>query len=337
MARRRRHRGVQPYRILIVGLLLICGVFVYRWWPVDSPPEAPPRLTSDRPETPASVPEQMPELGQEDLTTSATSAATVPAPSVDAERSERVDALIAAGREAHRQADLLTARAQWTEALKLGVSGADGIALRADLTRLGEETIFSPRVIRGDPLVDLYVVQSGDTLGKIAKANQVPDDLIEKINGLPNKDVIRVGQTVKVIHGPFHAVVDKSSYGMDVYCQDTFVKHFAVGLGANDSTPAGKWKVSNKLVDPIWYPPRGGQIMSASDPENPLGERWIGLDGVDGDAVGQMRYGIHGTIEPDSIGKSVSLGCIRMHNPDVEFVFDLLVDEFSQVTVKEGP
>jgi lipoprotein-anchoring transpeptidase ErfK/SrfK len=72
----------------------------------------------------------------------------------------------------------------------------------------------------------------------------------------------------------------------------------------------------------------------ADDPRNPLGERWIGLEGVSGSAVGMMAYGIHGTIEPESIGKSVSMGCVRLHNADVEQLYDLLVIDKSQVTIE---
>ena len=43
----------------------------------------------------------------------------------------------------------------------------------------------------------------------------------------------------------------------------------------------------------------------------------MGLKGEDGNAVGKQSYGIHGTIEPDSIGKQASMGCIRMGHEDI--------------------
>ena len=46
-----------------------------------------------------------------------------------------------------------------------------------------------------------------------------------------------------------------------------------------------------------------------------------------------MLMGIHGTIDPNSIGKQESLGCIRMRNEDVAIVFEMLVDSKSTVTV----
>jgi lipoprotein-anchoring transpeptidase ErfK/SrfK len=76
-------------------------------------------------------------------------------------------------------------------------------------------------------------------------------------------------------------------------------------------------------------------VIAGDDPKNPLGERWIGLTGIDGHAVGKQSYGIHGTIEPDSIGKQASMGCIRMRNEDVEMVFDMLTEGKSVVVVRE--
>ena len=36
------------------------------------------------------------------------------------------------------------------------------------------------------------------------------------------------------------------------------------------------------------------------------------------------EYGIHGTTEPDTVGQAISQGCVRMRNPDVEELFDLV-------------
>ena len=113
------------------------------------------------------------------------------------------------------------------------------------------------------------------------------------------------------------------------------VTHFKVGLGQDNGTPNGRWVVKNKLTNPTYYPPRGGDIISADDPQNPLGERWIGLAGIEGDAVGQLRYGIHGTNEPDTIGKNASMGCVRLHNKDVDLLFDLLIEKQSHVDVRD--
>jgi lipoprotein-anchoring transpeptidase ErfK/SrfK len=116
-----------------------------------------------------------------------------------------------------------------------------------------------------------------------------------------------------------------------------YVTSCPVGLGKDGSTPLGKWLVEpdRKVANPVYYSPRGEGVIEADDPKNPLGEFWVGLAGVDGAAVGQESYGIHGTIEPDSIGKMESMGCIRMRHDDIALVFAALVEGKSTVQIVE--
>jgi lipoprotein-anchoring transpeptidase ErfK/SrfK len=101
------------------------------------------------------------------------------------------------------------------------------------------------------------------------------------------------------------------------------VHRYPVGTGAENGTPTGKFNVEEKLENPTWYNPDGG-IIDADDPDNPLGEFWLGLGN---------HIGIHGTIDPESIGKAVSRGCIHLNDPDIEEVFSLL-SVGSQVTIR---
>ena len=66
---------------------------------------------------------------------------------------------------------------------------------------------------------------------------------------------------------------------------------------------------------------------------NPIGERWIGLQGTDDTNKDLLGIGIHGTIDLDSIGANRSMGCIRMLDPDVKRVFDALTTRGSTVTI----
>ncbi len=78
---------------------------------------------------------------------------------------------------------------------------------------------------------------------------------------------------------------------------------YPVAVGKPETpTPHGTYRIINKIVNP------GGG----------LGTRWMGLDIPDG------PYGIHGTFNPESIGKAISNGCIRMYNHDVEELFSLV-------------
>jgi lipoprotein-anchoring transpeptidase ErfK/SrfK len=90
------------------------------------------------------------------------------------------------------------------------------------------------------------------------------------------------------------------------------VKLYNVAIGAKRSpTPAGEYRIVNRIPDPTWYGPR--QIVGPGK-HNPLGTRWMGLS--------LKGYGIHGTNNPRSIGRMASHGCIRMRNADVEDLFN---------------
>jgi hypothetical protein len=208
--------------------------------------------------------------------------------------------------------------------------------VRALLTRIADDTLFGRRSVTGDPLADTYVVQAGDALVNIARGYDVPYEVLMLANGIKDPGLLRAGQKLRVLRGPFHARIYKAAFRMDVYLQDVYVRSFRVGLGSDNGTPEGGWKVKNRLENPTYYPPASAgekRIVAPDDPNNPLGERWIGLEGVAGHAVGHEGYGIHGTIEPESIGKAVSMGCIRMHNEDVAFLYKLLQPGKSTVTI----
>jgi lipoprotein-anchoring transpeptidase ErfK/SrfK len=168
-------------------------------------------------------------------------------------------------------------------------------------------------------------------------------ELLKQINNITDERKLQAGKSLKIVKGPFHALVNKKTFTLDIYIGKptepgaVFLRRFKVGLGASDSTPTGTWNVGTKQVNPGYTNPRneGPHTFAPDDPKNPLGERWIALEGASGQAVGKTSYGIHGTIEPDSIGQMKSMGCIRMLNEDVELVYDLLITGKSTVTVVE--
>ncbi len=86
-------------------------------------------------------------------------------------------------------------------------------------------------------------------------------------------------------------------------------------------TPTGVWTIWDKRENPTWYNPAldswGADLPAVvpGGPGNPMGTRAIYID-----APGLIR--IHGTTDPSSIGRYASHGCIRMHNEDVEDLFE---------------
>lgn len=236
----------------------------------------------------------------------------------------------------------IEARQQLTDLLTSGTLGtSEATRVRAELTKLGEVLLLDPSVIPQDPFVGRYVVDDGDSLSRIRRNANVSAEwmMIQRINRLANPNAIRVGQSLKVPVGTFHAVVSKSDYVMDLFIENehgrVVVASFPVGLGEYDATPTGRFVVreNSKLVNPQWRNPRTGEFFYSDDPENPIGERWIGIKGTDPTNTELLGYGIHGTIDPDSIGRMESMGCIRMHDADVKLVYDALTVRGSTIEI----
>lgn len=254
---------------------------------------------------------------------------------------------IAAANQKLGAGDLVAARLLYSEALRdQGLGEADRGAVRETLTGINDDLVFSPKVTPGDPFVDSYTVLSGDRIIKIAQKLQLAPDyrLIKRINHIQNDRDLKVGQKLKIVKGPFNAIVNKSAFRLDLYMgdgenQDTwvYVRSFPVGLGAeskNKPTPIGTFrsKKGSKLVDPPWINPDTGQKFAGGAPDNPIGKFWVGLEGV-GDAAKYTGYGIHGTIEPDSIGQQRSAGCVRMGAEDIALVFETMGEQVSVVKI----
>lgn len=96
---------------------------------------------------------------------------------------------------------------------------------------------------------------------------------------------------------------------------------YGIGVGRPGFEWAGVKHVSLKREWPDWRPP--AEMLKrrpdlprymAGGPENPLGARALYL--------GSSLYRIHGTNEPETIGRAVSSGCIRMRNQDVVDLYE---------------
>ncbi|MEX2219244.1 MAG: L,D-transpeptidase family protein [Phycisphaerales bacterium] len=219
----------------------------------------------------------------------------------------------------------------------------DKTPVRAELTRLNDDLVFSPRIAQGDPHVLAYFVQSNDSLVRINQKNNLGPDwrLIQRINRMSDPNRLGLNQRLKLIKGPFHAVVHKATYRLDVWMgagpdptQWVYVRSFPVGLGESGTTPDGDFvvKKGSKLKDPPWVNPRTGERFVGGAANNPIGKFWVGLEGT-GDAITNVGYGLHGTIDPGSIGQQKSMGCIRLHADDIALMFELMGEQVSTVRI----
>lgn len=253
-----------------------------------------------------------------------------------ADRSSGRAARIEAAQARYARGERVEARHELNQLFAESSDAGERATLRAALQRIADETIFSPTRISNDPLTEQYVVRKGDTLDAIGKRYGAPFEVLMTINGISDPTKIQVDKPIKVLKGPFHGRVVKSEFRLDLYLQELYVRSFPVALGADPGTPEGRWRVKERLKNPTYYPPpsaKDQRIKKPNDPTNPLGEFWLGLIGIDGAAKGRDGYGIHGTIEPSSIGSAVSLGCVRMLHDDIAVVFGALTPGKSLVTV----
>jgi hypothetical protein len=147
-----------------------------------------------------------------------------------------------------------------------------------------------------------YVVKSGDTLQRIARAYGVPWQLLAKINGIADPERLAPGQELKVVRGPFDAVIDLDRHELTLKLGPLYAGRFPIGIGRNQADLEGLYFVQDKIVQ-------------AEDPSSPLGRFWIKLDD---------RIGIHGTNDPANVGRDDGPGTICLDQRDIEDVHDIL-------------
>ena len=185
---------------------------------------------------------------------------------------------------------------------------------------LNIKLLFSPAPT---PKSTIYEIKPGDTLTKIANEFKTTVELLQKANGI-NDAKIMPGEKIKVWTAPFSISIDKSQNILILKSDEEIIKTYVVATGANNSTPVGKFKIVNKIISPTWF--KAGAVVAPDSPENILGSRWMGINLV--------GYGIHGTTDPQSVGKQVTQGCVRMVNSDVEELYTI-VPVGTEVTIAD--
>lgn len=120
---------------------------------------------------------------------------------------------------------------------------------------------------------------------------------------------------------PGSIVIDTGERYLYLVMEDGKALRYGVGVGKEGFEWSGTEKISRKREWPDWRPP---QEMLArrpdlprympGGPDNPLGARAMYL--------GDTLYRIHGSNEPETIGRAVSSGCIRMRNEDVMDLYE---------------
>ena len=120
---------------------------------------------------------------------------------------------------------------------------------------------------------------------------------------------------------PGTVIIDTRNTFLYFVLSDTQAMRYGIGVGREGFTWSGEQAVARKTEWPDWRPPAEMLVRQpylprfmAGGASNPLGARAIYL--------GETEYRIHGTNKPDTIGKRVSSGCIRLTNEDVVDLYE---------------
>jgi lipoprotein-anchoring transpeptidase ErfK/SrfK len=334
MKREKSRTGCMTVLIVTIGLAVVGGIFgVIQWHqnrgtesaePIEFP-EAP--IEADLPPVPIA---DVPVPGLETPAPAPVPTQTTPAPESVPTRSvpdvtPPVGEPPAPAPAATGDAAVLFSQAQAKQ--KAGdYEGARNIALNALQASPGAPEVEAflselaiPLLASERPMAEKvdYTVKSGDYLGKLAATFNTPVALIAKANEVQGA-TIRLGETLRLFDGnnhPFALTISKSRNDLLVTLDGKFFKRYRVSTGEHAKTPTGTFKVIDKIAQPAWHKP-GAAAIPYGDPENLLGTHWIALD--------LPGYGIHGTWEPETLGRQSSAGCIRMLNAEVEELYTIL-------------
>lgn len=161
-------------------------------------------------------------------------------------------------------------------------------------------------------------------LEAVAEAFHASPKLLKTIN--PNASFEAAGEEILVpnVIRPYppqasRVIVDKSDRSLSALdSEGKVIAFYPATIGSrHDPLPLGSWKVTGVHLDPVFnYNPKlfwdadpsHSKASIKPGPNNPVGLVWIGLT--------KEHYGIHGTPEPSTIGKTQSHGCIRLTNWD---------------------
>ncbi len=159
-----------------------------------------------------------------------------------------------------------------------------------------------------------YVIQAGELLEDIAKKYEVPWQLLAKINGIAREDALQPGQKLKVLQGPFTALVDLSDHQLTLMLDRRYAGKFSIDIDPQATIEEGHWQVNQKLITP-------GNIRQ---PTAPLGiaaeEQSLVLTNATstpGQVVVLRGPGASATGSP--AGRD-----IRLRSSDVQDVYDIL-------------
>jgi lipoprotein-anchoring transpeptidase ErfK/SrfK len=119
--------------------------------------------------------------------------------------------------------------------------------------------------------------------------------------------------------------IDTKSRYLYLSMADGKAMRYEVGVGRDGFAWSGRARIGRRAEWPAWTPPAAMRLRRPDLPRvmegglaNPLGARAMYLYNGQGDTM----FRIHGTNEPDTIGRAISSGCIRLLNDDIVDLYE---------------
>jgi LysM repeat protein len=169
-----------------------------------------------------------------------------------------------------------------------------------------------------------YVTKAGEKLQDVGKKYDVPWELLARINGVANPEALQPGQELKVVRGPFSALVDLSERTMTLMLDRRYAGKFAIELDPTTAIEEGQWKVDQKLLTPAaggLYGQASGATEDRSlllaNPANPTAQSAV----------------LRGPGSDDPASPQPPGRVIRLKSTDVNDVYDIL-SVGSRVTIR---
>ena len=190
------------------------------------------------------------------------------------------------------------------------------------LSQLAGDVIYEgPPAHRLEPK---HVVQTGETLDSIAQKYNIPTQLLANVNRISDPSAVQPGQELKVMRGPFSAIVDLGKRRMTLMLDRRYAGKFTIELDPTASIEEGTWTVAQKQLTPVaggvYGQPAGatedrGLLLSNS--ANPTGQPAI----------------LRGPGSADPVSTPPAARVIRLKSNDVRDVYDIL-SVGSRITVR---
>ena len=191
------------------------------------------------------------------------------------------------------------------------LSPAEAAEVNTLLGQLAGSVIYSTEHRLEPP----YMVKAGERLETIAKEYDVPWQLLAKINGITSADQLQPGQELKVVRGPFSAIIDISQRKVTLMLDRRYAGRFTLDVDPSVTVEEGYWEVNQKLLTPA------NAGLAGAGPTTPSEERSLMLSNSSGE-VSQVAI-LRGAASSNPLTEPAER-VLRLNPTDAEDVFDIL-------------